>query len=130
MRVIGAQEDVPITKYAEQLIDNLAALPDAPAGYADAVRANIVSREDNVAAVLSKVELGEGDAGIVYVSDATSNAGVTAVEVPAEANVLAEYGAVGVASTTVPEGAAAFVDYLTGPEAQAILAQFGFLPPQ
>jgi molybdate transport system substrate-binding protein len=129
VRIVAAGEDVPITKYAEQVISNLAAQPGAAAGYADAVHANIVSREDNVSAVLAKIALGEGDAGIVYVSDATSADGVTAIEIPAEGNVLATYGAVEVATTTAPAGAAAFLGYLTGPEAQAILAQFGFLPP-
>jgi molybdate transport system substrate-binding protein len=130
VRIVAAGPDVPITKYAEQVIDNLAAQPDAPAGYAAAVHANIVSREDNVAAVLSKIELGEGDAGIVYVSDAASSTAVSTVEIPAAVNLLATYGAVEVAATTVPDGAAAFLGYLTGPEAQAILAQYGFLPPQ
>ena len=129
VRIVAAGPDVPITKYAEQVISTLAAQPGAAAGYADAVHANIVSREDDVAQVLSKIELGEGDAGIVYMSDAASATGITAIEIPAAVNVLATYGAVEVAATTVPDGAAAFLGYLTGPEAQAILAQYGFLPP-
>jgi len=129
VRIVAAAPDVPITKYAEQVITNLAAEPGAAAGYADAVHANIVSQEDNVSAVLAKIALGEGDAGIVYVSDATDAQGVTTVDIPADANVLATYGAVEGAATTAPDGAAAFLSYLNGPEAQAILAQFGFLPP-
>ena len=129
VRIVAAGDEVPITRYAEMVIDNLAALPGAPAGFADAVHANIVSREDNVSAVLAKIALGEGDAGIVYVSDAANADGVAAIEIPAEANVLAEYGVVAVGGTTVPDGAAAFLGSLNGPEAQAILAQFGFLPP-
>jgi molybdate transport system substrate-binding protein len=129
VRIVAAGDDVPITRYAEQVIANLAAQPDAAPGYADAVHANIVSREDNVGHVLAKVELGEGDAGIVYVSDATAAAGVTPIDIPAEANVLARYGAVEVASTSQPSTSTAFLGYLTGPEAQAILAQYGFLPP-
>ncbi len=130
VRIVAAGEDVPITKYAEQVIANLAAQPGAPAGYADGVHANIVSREDNVAQVLAKIALGEGDAGIVYVSDASTASGVTPVEIPAAANVLATYGAVEVAATTAADGAAAFLAYLTGAEAQAILARYGFLPAQ
>jgi molybdate transport system substrate-binding protein len=129
VRIVAAGDDVPITRYAEQVIANLAAQPGAPAGFADAVHANIVSREDNVGHVLSKIELGEGDAGIVYVSDATTATGVRPIEIPVEANVLASYGAVEVAGTSQPATAAAFLGYLSGPEAQAILAQSGFLPP-
>jgi molybdate transport system substrate-binding protein len=130
VRIVGAGDDVPITRYAEQVIANLAATPGAVAGYADAVHANTVSREDNVAAVLAKIELGEGDAGIVYASDAASSTGVTAIPIPDDANVLARYGAVEVAGTTQPTTSEAFLGYLLGPEAQAILTQFGFLPPQ
>ncbi len=130
VRIVAAGDDVPITKYAEQVIANLAAAPGGAPGYADAVHANIVSREDNVAAVLSKIELGEGDAGIVYASDATASTGVTAVPIPDDANVLARYGAVEVAGTTQRTTSEAFLGYLLGPEAQAILAQFGFLPPR
>ena len=71
LKVIAAGEEVPITKYADQLVGNLAALPDAPAGFAAAYAANIVSREENVKALIAKIELGEGDAGIVYVTDAS-----------------------------------------------------------
>jgi molybdate transport system substrate-binding protein len=130
VRIVAAGEDVPITKYSEQVLAKLAALADAPDGYIDAVNANIVSREDNVAAVLAKLELGEGDAGIVYTSDAANSEGVTPVLFPDEANVVAQFGAVSVADTDSSEGAAAFLDYLDGAEAQAILGQFGFLPPQ
>ncbi|MBX3029554.1 MAG: molybdate ABC transporter substrate-binding protein [Chloroflexi bacterium] len=129
VRVVAAGEEVPIQRYAEQILTNLAALPDAPEGFLEAVHANYVSREDNVAAVLAKIELGEGDAGIVYVTDAAGSDGVATVDIPAEGNVLASYGAVSVGMTDSPDGAAAFLAYLTGPEAQAILAQHGFLPP-
>jgi len=130
VRIVAAGDAVPITRYAEQLISNIAAQPGAPAGYADAIQANIVSREDNVSAVLAKVALGEGDAGIVYVSDATGADGVTAIPVPDDVNVLATYGAVEVATTSTPATSAAFLAYLMGAEGQAILAQYGFLPAQ
>ena len=130
VRIVAAGDEVPITKYAEQLISNIAAQAGAPAGYVDAVHANIVSREDNVSAVLAKVALGEGDAGIVYVSDATNVDGLTAIKVADDVNVLATYGAVEVATTSAPATSAAFLAYLTGAEGQAILARYGFLPPQ
>ena len=53
---------MPITKYADQLVDNLAKQPGYPADFAAAYKANIVSKEDNVKAVVAKIELGEGDA--------------------------------------------------------------------
>lgn len=129
VRIVAAGDDVPITRYAEEVIANLAAQPDAAAGYADAVHANVVSKEDNVSAVLAKIALGEGDAGIVYASDASTADGVTAIAIPDGADVLAHYGAVEVATTAVPDAATAFLGFLTGPAAQAVLAEYGFMPP-
>ena len=73
VKIIAAGDEVPITKYATQLVDNLAKEPGYPADFAAAYAANIVSKEDNVKAVVAKIELGEGDAGIVYVTDAAAS---------------------------------------------------------
>ena len=127
LRIIAAGEDVPITRYADELVANLASQTDAPAGFADAYAANIVSREDNVRAVLTKIELGEGDAAIVYETDAASSEAVTVVEVPEDANVLAEYAVVTVADAA--PGAADFAAWLLEETAQEILASHGFRPP-
>jgi len=98
-------------------------------GIADAYAANVASREDNVAAVRAKIELGEGDAGVVYVTDAiASGARVEQVPVPPDANVPATYAAAIVGDTGQPEESAAFLAWLTGPAGQASLAAFGFLP--
>src|SRR5258708_4524821 len=69
VKVIAAGDAVPITKYAMQLVANLAREPGYPAGFVAAYTANIASKEDNVKAVVAKIEIGEGDAGIVYVTD-------------------------------------------------------------
>lgn len=121
VKVVAAGDEVPITRYATQLVENL--------GIADAYAANIVSREDNVAAVRSRIELGEGDAGIVYVTDAiASGDAVVQVPVPAEANVPATYAAAVVTGTDQPDESSAFLAWLTGPEGQGALGAFGFLP--
>ena len=128
IKVVAAGPDVPITKYATQVIDNLAKVPGYPADFAAAVAANVVSQEDNVKAVLAKIELGEGDAAIVYVTDARSSTAVETVAIPDEANVLATYAAVGINDAKDPALATDFLAFLTGTEAQAVLAGYGFLP--
>lgn len=129
VKIVAAGPAVPITAYASRLVSNLAALPGYPPSFAAAYDANVVSREDNVAAVLAKVELGEGDAGIVYATDAQASAKVTIVAMPTGANVRATYGGVVIRASRQPAAAAAFLAWLGGPAGQAILASFGFLPP-
>jgi molybdate transport system substrate-binding protein len=127
--VIAAGDEVPITKYATQLVENLAAAADDPEGFVAAYATNVASKEDNVSAIVSKIELGEGDAGIVYVTDAAASEEVTPIGVPDAANVPATYAGVVVSESPNQDAAAAFLDWLTGPDGQAILSSFGFLPP-
>lgn len=129
VRIIAAGEAVPISRYATQLVDRLADLPGAPAGFADSYLANVVSREDDVAAVLSKIALGEGDAAIVYATDAARAEDIEEVPVPAEANVTATYGAVVVADPERDAAARAFLDWLAGADGRAVLDAAGFEPP-
>ena len=129
IKVIAAGDEVPITKYATQLVDNLAKEAGYPADFAAAYAKNVASKEDNVKAVVAKVELGEGDAGIVYVTDAKASTKVTTVDVPDAANVPATYAGVVVKASRNAAAAKAFLDWFAGPDGQAILSDFGFLPP-
>jgi molybdate transport system substrate-binding protein len=128
VKVIAAGDDVPITKYASQLVANLAKEPGAPADFAATYAANVVSKEENVKAVVAKVEQAEGDAGIVYVTDAKASTKVP-VDVPDSANVPATYAGVVVKASPSVDAATAFLTWFAGPDGQAILADFGFLPP-
>jgi molybdate transport system substrate-binding protein len=129
VKVIAAGDAVPITKYATQLVANLARLATYPANFAAAYAANIASKEDNVKAVVAKIELGEGDAGIVYVTDAKASTGVATVDVPAAANVPATYSGVVAKTSRNASAANAFLTWFAGRDGQAILTSFGFLPP-
>ena len=82
-----------------------------------------------MAAVVAKIELGEGDAAIVYVTDARTSTKVTTTSVPADANVPATYAGVVVKASKNSAAAQAFLTRFAGPAGQAILASFGFLPP-
>ena len=128
LKVIAAGDEVPITEYATKLVANLAAEDGAPLGFDAAYAANVVSREDNVMAVVGKIELGEGDAAIVYMTDAKASNGVDVIDVPDAANVPATYAGVVVKASPNQAAATAFLDWLASPEGQAILGTFGFLP--
>jgi molybdate transport system substrate-binding protein len=128
VKVVAAGDDVPITKYATQLVENLAQEAGYPAQFAASYAANVVSQEDNVKAVVAKIELGEGDAGIVYVTDAKASTKVKAIDVPDSANVPATYDGVVVKASPNAAAARTFLAWLAGPDGAAILAGLGFLP--
>jgi molybdate transport system substrate-binding protein len=129
VRIVAAGDAVPITGYADALVTKLATLDGYPAGFAAGYAANVVSREDDVSAVLAKIELAEGDAAIVYRTDALVSDGVSIVDIPPEANVAASYAGVVVKSSTHPREARAFLEWLTAERAQTILASHGYSPP-
>ncbi len=129
VKVIAAGDAVPITKYATQLVANLARVAGYPADFAARYTANIASKEDNVKAIVAKIELGEGDAGIVYVTDGKASTKVTTIDVPDTANVPATYAGVVVKASRNAAAAQAFLTWFAGPDGQAILSTFGFLPP-
>src|SRR5262249_19239617 len=87
--VIGTPE-VPIGSYTLQILDRARSVSGAD--FPKRAQARVASREFNVRQVLTKVRLGEADAGIVSRTDARSAGDkVRIVEIPAEVNVLAEY---------------------------------------
>ena len=129
VKVIAAGPEVPITKYATQLVGNLAKEAGYPADFAAKYAANIASQEDNVNAVVAKIELGEGDAGIVYVTDAKASTKVMPIDIPDTANVPTTYAGVVVKASKNAAAAKTFLDWFAGPDGQAILGESGFLPP-
>jgi molybdate transport system substrate-binding protein len=118
LKVVLAAEDVPAGRYAKQVLDK--------AG----VSVTPVSQEDNVKAVVTKVSLGEADAGIVYVTDVTAGGDkVEGVDIPETENVLATYPIATVKAGKAQDKAQAFVDLVRSDQGQRVLEQFGFLPP-
>jgi molybdate transport system substrate-binding protein len=78
---------------------------------------------------VTKIAQGEGDAAIVYATDARTSNAVVPVAVPDDANVLATYAGVVVKASHLVAAARALLAWLAGPDGQAVLAPFGFLPP-
>jgi len=89
-----------------------------------------VSEETNVGGVVTKVTLGEVDAGVVYVTDVKENESkASGVTVPADQNSITDYSIVQVKGAPNVTAAKAFISYVLGPNGQKVLASFGFLPP-
>jgi molybdate transport system substrate-binding protein len=130
LKVILASKEVPVGQYSLEFLEKAAIDPAFSPDYQNQVMQNIVSYEDNVKAVLTKVLLGEADAGIVYLSDITSEnaARVQQIDIPDHLNVIAIYPVAVISDSRSPDLAQAFVDLLLSQEGQAILARYGFIP--
>lgn len=88
-----------------------------------------VSEESSVTDVLNKVQTGQADAGLVYVTDATGAGDkVTAVPFPEASAVVNVYPIAPVKGGAQPELASTFIDLVTGPDGQRILQDAGFRP--
>ena len=108
--VVLADPSVPAGKYAQQ------ALAKAK------VTVHPASLEPQVTGVLSKVSLGEADAGIVYVSDIVASGKADGVEIPDDDNVVADYS---IASLSHRSAADQFIAFVLSSQGQAILVNAG-----
>jgi molybdate transport system substrate-binding protein len=112
--VVLADPSVPAGKYAQQ------ALTKAH------VTVHPASLEPQVTGVLTKVALGEADAGIVYVSDVVTSGKVDGVTIPDDQNVIADYPIAALSSAQNMTGAQTFITYVLSTAGQAILKAAGF----
>lgn len=122
VQLVLAAEGVPAGDYARQMLENAGIAPDA--------LANLVSNEEDVKLVVTKILSGEADAGIAYVTDVTAEVAdrIAVVEVPDDVNVIATYPIAVVNGTQEVALAREFVDFVLGP-GRRILAGYGFLEP-
>jgi molybdate transport system substrate-binding protein len=116
-----AAKGVPVGTYTLQILANM--------NLTSAVLKNVVSQETDVREVLSKVALGEADAGFVYSTDAKTVPGkVTVIKIPAWAQPKVQYGICVVSSSSQKTAAQAFIKRVMGKAGQKQLHKFGFLP--
>ena len=64
---------MPVGNYARQSFALMDKDASYGAGFSAAVLKNVVSNESNVKQVVTKVQLGEADAGVVYGTDVTKD---------------------------------------------------------
>jgi molybdate transport system substrate-binding protein len=127
VKIVLAAKEVPVGSYARQSLELMKG--SFGADFEDKVLANVVSNEDNVKQVVSKIQLGEADAGIAYVSDIGALPNLKTIEIPNKLNVFAKYPIAPLVTSENAELAQAFVDYVLSMEGQAVLQKWGFAPP-
>jgi molybdate transport system substrate-binding protein len=131
LRLLLAAPEVPVGQYAQEFLDKTAAEPAYGPDFAAGARSNVVSFEENVRAVLSKIVLGEADGGIVYQSDLKAETAnlLGQLPIPDELNIIASYPIAPISDSGQPALAAAFLDFVLSPAGQAVLAAHGFGRP-
>lgn len=131
LKLVLAADGVPAGDYAARSLDAADRAGVFGANFRARVMANVKSREPNVRAVLTKVQLGEADAAIVYSTDVGAAPEVEAVAIPDAYNVDAEYVIAPLRSGKNPSGGALFVAFVLGAEGRALLEARGFtMPPR
>ena len=117
LKVVLAAPEVPAGKYAQEALRK--------AG----VTVKPVSLEVSVKGVVTKISLGEADAGIVYVTDVDAAKGkIDGIAIPDDQNVIASYPIATLTGSKYPDDARAFMDFVLSDGGQKVLAENGFLP--
>jgi molybdate transport system substrate-binding protein len=123
-----ANAKVPVGNYSRQAFTKASA--EYGADFEQQALANVVSEEENVKQVVTKVQLGEADAGIVYVSDVTPKVSedVQTIAIPDTYNQIASYPIALTKDVKNKAAAEAFVAFVLSLEGQAILKAHNFSP--
>jgi molybdate transport system substrate-binding protein len=120
VKLVIAAPSVPVGTYTLEVLKRMGLT---------SVLATVVSRESDVRGVLSKVALGEADAGFVYSTDAKTVAGkVTALKIPASAQPNVTYAMTVVSSSTHKTAARRFINEVLSKAGQKKMLAAGFLP--
>ncbi len=130
LKFVTAQKDVPVGNYTLQALDKMGKDSMFSADFSSKVQTNFVSQESNVKQVVAKVQLGEADAGIVYLSDISAKVSseLATLEIPDQFNTLAAYPIAVLKGVSNQAAAKVFVDYVLGEKGQAILKKNNFIP--
>jgi molybdate transport system substrate-binding protein len=130
VKIVMGTKDVPVGDYALQIIAKLGNDSAYGPDYETDVLANVISQETNVNYVVTKVALGEADAGFAYVSDVTQDmiSKIDKIVIPDEYNIIAEYPLGMLMESKYPGESLVFMDLVMSDEGRAVLEKYGFDP--
>ena len=78
--------------------------------------------------MVTKVQLAEADAGIVYISDAVAAPELKTIEIPADYNIMAKYPIAILTNAPQPDLADEFIASILSPDGQVTQQKWGFTP--
>jgi molybdenum ABC transporter molybdate-binding protein len=124
-----ADKSVPVGQYSLDFLDKASKDEKFGATFKDDVLKNVVSYETDVKAVVSKIALGEADAGIVYITDFNAAADkLGMLDIPDALNSIAAYPIAAITDSKNTDLASAFVSLVLSPDGQKVMAKYGFIP--
>ncbi len=124
-----ADKSVPVGQYSQDVLAKLSKDPAYGTDFQNQVLENVVSYETDVKAVVTKVSLGEVDAGLVYTTDASAAADrLGSLTIPDQFNQIATYPIAPLAEAPQPDLAEQFVAFVLSAAGQQTLAHYGFMP--
>ena len=128
LKLVLEDPSVPAGNYSRQILAKMSQNPTYGAVYSPTVLFNVVSNETDVKAVVTKVDSGEADAGIVYVTDAMAAPDLKTIAIPANFNVIALYPIAALTKAPNADLAAAFAAYVQSADGQTVMKKWGFSP--
>jgi molybdate transport system substrate-binding protein len=128
LKIVLADKAVPAGRYSLDMLARASEQDGFGEQFKLKVLNNVVSYEENVRAVLTKIILGEADAGIVYASDISGaqEEDITMIEIPEQVNITASYYIAPLSESTSVHRGMSFIRFVLSPTGQDILEQNGF----
>jgi molybdate transport system substrate-binding protein len=130
IKILIGTKDLPAGDYARRVLDKLANDSEYGPMYKEKVMANIVSEETTLPLIISRVTLGEADAGFAFISDVSPQMTdkVTRIYIPDKYNVLGDFPIGVLKQSKYPQQSQNFIDLVMSAKGQAILKKYGFIP--
>jgi molybdate transport system substrate-binding protein len=130
LKIVMGAKDLPVGDYALQIIARLGNDSAYGPDYETKVLANVISQETNVNYVVTKVALGEADAGFAYFSDITEEmtSKVDKIDIPDEYNIMAEYPMGILLESEFPAESQEFMNLVMSDEGRSVMEKYGFSP--
>jgi len=128
LKLVLAGSHVPVGRYSREVLHRAAAVYGAD--FEAQVLQHLVSEEHNVKQVVTKIQLGEADVGMAYVSDLTPQVAdaIRSIPIPEAYNLTASYPIAIVNGTHQHAAARAFIDFVRSDQGQVIMKSYNFVP--
>lgn len=124
-----ASPAVPVGKYTQEMLNKINKSGNFPFNYKQNFLKNVITNELSVKSVLTKVEIGEADASIVYKTDLTRETlkKVRTISIDDKYNVIATYPIALIKDSKNKQQANTFINYVLSDSGRKVFRKYGFM---